>query len=88
LSKTITEFDNRLQSSKELNKLITEIDKSNRELRMDFKREHKYNTAIYEEQLYKEVVYDTRKEAAEEESFKYMNPLKKSGAGSPTMIRN
>jgi hypothetical protein len=43
---------------------------------------------MYEEQLYKEVVYDTRENAINEETYKYMNPLKKSGAGSAFMMRN
>ena len=63
------------------------IDKTNRELKMKYKREHKYKVEMYEEQLYKEVVYDTRSNATEAEEYKFMNPLKKSRKGG-TRIRN
>ena len=43
---------------------------------------------MFEEQLYKEVVYDTRENAITEEAYRYMNPLKKSAAGSAFMMRN
>jgi hypothetical protein len=43
---------------------------------------------MYEEQLYKEVVYDTRENAITEEAYKYMNPLKKANAGSAFTMRN
>jgi len=83
----MTEFDTRLQASKDLTQLSNTIDKTNRELRMEFKREHKYTTAIYEEQLYKEVVYDTRQNTTEEE-FKVSNPLKKTKKGAFFTSRN
>ena len=54
---------------------------------MKYKREHKYETALYEEQLYKEVVYDTRIDATEAEEYRFMNPLKKARPGSG-QIRN
>ena len=54
---------------------------------MKFKREHKYKVEMYEEQLYKEVVYDTRVNATEAEEYKHMNPLKKSRKGG-TRTRN
>ena len=63
------------------------IDKVNRELKMKYKREHKYKIEMYEEQLYKEVVYDTRVDASEIEEYKYMNPLKKPRKGG-ARIRN
>ena len=44
---------------------------------MSYKREHKYTLAMYEEQLYKDVVYDTRLDAKEAEEFRVLNPLKK-----------
>ena len=49
---------------------------------MKYRREHKYGVEMYEEQLYKEVVYDTRIDATEVEEFRYMNPLKKSSPGA------
>ena len=52
---------------------------------MKFKREHKYDVKMYEEQLYKEVVYDTRLNATEAEEFRFMNPLKKSRPGGVHM---
>ena len=56
---------------------------------MKFKREHTYELKQYEERLYKEVVYDTRKAntPTEEEEFKFMNPLKRANKGG-TRIRN
>ena len=36
------------------------IDKTNRQLQMKYKREHKYELQQHEERLYKEVIYDTR----------------------------
>ena len=56
---------------------------------MKFKREHNYQLKQYEERLYKEVVYDTRKAntPTEEEEFKFMNPLKRANKGG-TRIRN
>lgn len=65
------------------------IDKTNRALQMKFKREHTYDLKQYEERLYKEVVYDTRKAntPTEEEEFKFMNPLKRANKGG-TRIRN
>ena len=54
---------------------------------MNFKREHKYDMKMYEEQLYKEVVYDTRVNATEAEEFRKMNPLKKARPGGG-QIRN
>ena len=73
--------------SKDLDNITKAIDKANRDLQMKFKREHKYNVEMYEEQLYKEVVYDTRVDASEAEEFKYMNPLKKARKGG-ARIRN
>lgn len=82
LSKTMYEFDVQVAQSEELDLLTRSIDKTNRELQMKFKREHKYNMEIYEEQLYKEVVYDTRENATEAEEYRFMNPLKKARPGS------
>ena len=50
---------------------------------MKYKREHKYSIAMYEEQLYKEVVYDTRIDAKEAEEYRAFNPLKKVRKGAP-----
>ena len=55
---------------------------------MKYKREHKYNLEMYEEQLYKEVVYDTRLDAKEQEEFKTYNPLKKARTGAPSNMRS
>ena len=87
LSKTMHEFDVQIAHSEELDKLTRSIDKANRKLSMKFKREHKYTVQMYEEQLYKEVVYDTRVNATEAEEYRYMNPLKKSRPGGGK-IRN
>ena len=81
------EFDIMVAKSDELDDLTRSIDKTNRQLAMKFKREHKYDMKIYEEQLYKEVVYDTRKHATEAESRMYNNPLKKARGGGG-QIRN
>ena len=54
---------------------------------MDFKREHKYDVEMYEEKLYKEVVFDTRVDASEQEEHRFMNPLKKPKKGG-ARIRN
>ena len=53
---------------------------------MRFKREHQYNLEKYEERLYKEVIYDTRPDLANDEVKVLSNPLKK--ARLPTKIRN
>ena len=87
LSKTMHEFDIQVAKSDELDDLTRSIDKANRQLAMKFKREHKYDMQIYDEQLYKEVVYDTRTNATEAESFRYTNPLKKARKGGG-QIRN
>ena len=65
------------------------IDKTNRALKMKIKREHTYELKQYEERLYKEVIYDTRKAntPTEEEEFKFMNPLKRANKGG-TRVRN
>jgi hypothetical protein len=54
---------------------------------MDFKREHRYDVEMYEEKLYKEVVFDTRVDASEQEEHRFMNPLKKPKKGG-ARIRN
>ena len=54
---------------------------------MSYKREHKYNVEMYEEKLYKEVVFDTRADASEQEEHRFMNPLKKPKKGG-ARIRN
>ena len=59
----------------------------NRDLKMKFKREHKYSVEMYEEKLYKEVVFDTRVDASEQEESRFMNPLKKPKKGG-ARIRN
>ena len=82
LSKTMHEFDIQVAKSEELNDLTRTIDKTNRALAMKYRREHKYDTKMFEEQLYKEVVYDTRIDATEVEEYRYMNPLKKARPGS------
>jgi hypothetical protein len=57
------EFAKAVSKSEELNRLTTLIDKTNRELRTDYKREHRYSLKMHEEQLYKEVIFDTRHDA-------------------------
>lgn len=44
----------------ELDKLSELIEQTNAKLRMKYKREHYYDLELYEEQLYKEVVFDAR----------------------------
>lgn len=56
----IDEFENRVAKSKDLTDLSKLIGDTNKQLQMKFKREHKYGIEIYEEQIYKEVVYDMR----------------------------
>lgn len=87
LSKKMHEFNVSVAHSDELDDLQRTIDKTNRKLMMKFKREHKYEVAKHEEQLYKEVVYDTRIDASEAEEQRFMNPLKKARRGSGS-IRN
>ena len=87
LTKNMHEFNVQVAQSDELDDLTRPIDKANRQLAMKFKREHKYDLQIYDEQLYKEVIYDTRKNATEVESYRYTNPLKKARKGGG-QIRN
>jgi len=87
LSKTMYEFNVQVAQSEELDDLTRSIDKANRKLAMKYKREHKYDVKLYEEQLYKEVIYDTRIDASEVEEFRTMNPLKKARPGGGR-IRN
>ena len=87
LSKTMHEFNMQVAQSEELDDLTRSIDKANRKLAMKYKREHKYKVQMYEEQLYKEVVYDTRNDATESEEYRPMNPLKKARPGNDK-IRN
>lgn len=88
LTNQIQELDS-LTKSEELTQMTKLIDKTNRALQMKFKREHTYDLKQYEERLYKEVIYDTRKAntPTEEEEFKFMNPLKRANKGG-TRIRN
>ena len=53
---------------------------------MQFKREHKYDLKIYEEQLYKEVMFDARPNYDQTEEYRLNNTLKKAKAGG--FIRN
>jgi hypothetical protein len=45
---------------------------------MSFKREHKYDLKIYEEQLYKEVMFDARPNTDITEEYRRNNTLKKA----------
>jgi hypothetical protein len=51
---------------------------------MSFKREHKYNLKIYEEQLYKEVMFDARPDLEQTEETRWNNKLKKAKASGAT----
>ena len=53
---------------------------------MSFKREHKYDLEIYEERLYKEVMFDARPSYAQDEEITRGNLLKK--VKSPNVVRN
>jgi len=48
--------------SKDIRELSQVIAETNRKMQMRFKREHTYTLEKYEERLYKEVIYDTRKD--------------------------
>lgn len=80
------EFDKAITKSKDLYHISKLIDKTNRELRADYKREHRYTLKMYEEQLYKEVVYDIRDDAVHLDQFNQINPLK--AAKKSARIRN
>jgi hypothetical protein len=54
------EFDSKIAISKDLKELQELIMDTNKKIQMRFKREHVYNLEKYEEQLYKEVVFDLR----------------------------
>lgn len=56
----LPEFEGKIVQSPEINELTSLINETNKKLVMKYKREHKYNLEIYEEKLYKEVVYDMR----------------------------
>ena len=70
--------------SKDLKELTHLIDTTNRKLQMSFKREHKYNLKIYEEQLYKEVMFDARPDLDQTEETRWNNTLKKAKASGAT----
>ena len=72
------EFDSAIAKSEELRRISKLIDKTNRELKADYKREHRYNLNMYEEQLYKEVLFDTRENAVTLDQFSHFNPLKRA----------
>ena len=59
---------------------------TNKKMQMRFKREHTYKLEMYEERLYKEVVYDTRQNLDTHEVKVLANPLKK--ARVPSKYRN
>jgi hypothetical protein len=46
--------------SEQINELSELIGQTNTKLQMSFKREHKYQLKMHEEQLYKEVMFDPR----------------------------
>ena len=77
LSRNMFEINTRMVHSEALDSLTRPIDKTNRKLQMNYKREHKYDLKMYEEQLYKEVIYDTRVDPTEQEEYRFMYPLKK-----------
>ena len=54
------EFEKGIAKSKDISDLANLIGETNKKLQMSFKREHKYDLKIYEEQLYKEVMFDAR----------------------------
>ena len=54
------DFTKNIVASEQLSDLSSLIDKTNRKLQMSFKREHKYQLEVYEERLYKEVMFDAR----------------------------
>lgn len=53
---------------------------------MKYRREHQYNLEMYEERLYKEVVYDLRPDQAPDEEVSTTSNLKK--ANVPHRVRN
>lgn len=82
----LNEYENKIAVSKELKDLQELIADTNKKLSMRFKREHEYKLEKYEEQLYKEVMFDLRGDKGAEEDVNQANPLKK--ARMPTNIRN
>jgi len=74
---THEEFTKDIVQSKDISDLSNLIGETNKKLQLSFKREHKYNLKIYEEQLYKEVMYDARPSYEQEETMKFGNKLKK-----------
>lgn len=74
---THSEFNKDIVQSKDIDDLSNLIGETNKKLQMSFKREHKYKLKIYEEQLYKEVMYDARPGYEQDESMRFNNKLKK-----------
>ena len=72
--------------NKDISDLSNLIDKTNRKLQLSFKREHQYNLEMFEEQLYKEVMYDARPKHLIHEDINYTPLLKK--VKKPGAIRN
>jgi hypothetical protein len=72
--------------SPDLDQLSSLIEDTNRKLQMPFKREHNYSLQPFEEQLYKEVMFDARPTNLIQEEYRLFNKHKK--VTSNTLIRN
>ena len=80
------ESQSQLAKSNEFLSLSNLIKKTNKSLEQNFKREHKYDLKIYEEMLYKEVLYDARPNQGNAEETRHNNKLKKARASG--FLRN
>ena len=75
-------FNSQVVQSKDLRDLSTLIAKTNKRLQLQFKREHKYELELHEEQLYKEVMFDARPSYLQLDHHTQKNQLKKARAGN------
>ena len=69
-----------LDLAPEMSELSRLIEQANKKTQMKFKREHRYDLRPYEEQLYKEVVFDARPNSMQLEHTRNLNLLKKGRA--------
>ena len=71
------EFEKNVVTSKAIDDLTNLIGHTNKELNMKYRREHKYELTDTQENLYKEVVFETSKIKMRETIRKPFNPLRK-----------
>eukprot|EP00347_Sterkiella_histriomuscorum_P015569 403356530 len=82
----LPEYEDKIAQSPEILELTSLINSTNKKLVMKYRREHQYNVEIYEERLYKEVIYDLRPNQTADEEVNVLTNLKK--ANVPHRIRN